>query len=111
MATRTPGDVPVGRIEAIVEVSDELSRGVAVVGWAYDADRPDGGLVVRAALDGDRVVDVATTGPDHGFAVTIEGAVTLPLCLWAVNAGTVRHDSSLGCHRPGPVPDWQPPAG
>jgi len=111
MATRTPGDVPVGRIEAIVEVSDELSHGVAVVGWAYDADRPDGGLVVRAALDGDHVAEVATTGPDHGFAVTIEGAVTFPLCLWAVDAGTVRHDSSLGCHRPGPVPDWQPPAG
>ncbi len=107
MATRSVGDVPVGRVEAVVEVPD----GVAVVGWAYDADLPDGGLVVRAAPDGDRVVDVATTGSDHGFSVVLDAPVTAPLCVWAVDAGSGRHDSNLGCHRPGPVPDWQPPTG
>ena len=107
MATRYPGDPPVGRVEAVAEVKG----GLAVVGWAYDADRPDGGLVVRAALDGDRVVDIATTVPDHGFSVIVDGPVAVPLCVWVADAGVPRHDSHLGCHRPGPIPDWQPPGG
>ena len=107
MATRSRGEVPVGRVEALVNTDD----GMTVVGWGYDADAPHGGLVVRAAIDGDRVVDLASTGTDHGFSAILPADVRLPLCLWLVDAGIPRHDSSLGCHRPRPVPDWDPPTG
>ena len=105
MSTREPGEVPVGRIEAVAQTDS----GIMIAGWAYDADKPAGGLVIRAVLDGENVIDLATTGSDHGFLVLVETAVELPLCLWAVDAGTRRHDSTLGCHNPGPIPDWEPP--
>lgn len=104
MATRKPGEVPVGRIEAVVQTD----RGVMVAGWAYDADKTDGGLMIRASLDGEHVIDLSTTGTDHNFLILVEAAVKPPLCIWVVDAGTRRYDSSLGCHHPGPIPNWEP---
>jgi len=107
MATRSAGDVPVGRVEAMVRNSE----GLTVVGWAYDADAPEGGLVVRAAVDGDRVDDLVVTGSDHGFSAILPPDAAVPVCFWVADAGSLRHDSALGCHRPGPIPDWEPPTG
>jgi len=96
MATRSPGDVPVGLVER-VWASDGV---VHLSGWAFDADLSAGGLEVVAATE-TGPVPAGLTSADHAFQVIVEGADTdAPICLWARNAGRERHDTSLGCHLP-----------
>jgi len=96
MATRWPGDVPVGLVERVWS-SDGA---VHLSGWAFDADLAAGGLeVLVAAATGPMVLGV--TSEDHDFHLVVGGGgPDGPICLWARNAGRERHNTSLGCHLP-----------
>tara|TARA_B100001123_G_scaffold276400_1_gene307460 strand:+ start:356 stop:1360 length:1005 start_codon:yes stop_codon:yes gene_type:complete len=95
MATRTEGDVPVGRVEGLTKDGEDL----LLTGWAYDADAPEGGLEVVVNTDGLTPHIVGATGIGHDFAVVLPSPTnTVPICVWVANAGRSRHDTSLGCH-------------
>jgi len=96
IATRGPGDVPVGLVERVWR-----SGGVVhISGWAFDADAPDGGLELVVAGGPVPTVLGATT-TDHDFHIMVgDHDPGGPICLWARNAGRSRHDASLGCHLP-----------
>ena len=104
MATRGPGDVPVGLVERIWS----SAGAVHLSGWAFDADLAAGGLeVLVAAAEGPMVLGV--TSADHDFHLVVGGGdPDGPICLWARNAGRERHDTSLGCHLPELVVEEQP---
>jgi len=104
MATRGPGDVPVGLVERIWS----SAGAVHLSGWAFDADLAAGGLeVLVAAGTGPMVLGV--TSADHDFHLVVGGGDPGgPICLWARNAGRERHDTSLGCHLPELVVEEQP---
>ena len=96
MATRGPGDVPVGLVERVWS-SDGA---VHLSGWAFDADLAVGGLEILVATAAGPTVLGATSG-DHDFRVIVgDAGPGGPVCLWARNAGRERHDTSLGCHLP-----------
>ena len=103
MATRGPGDVPVG----LVERSWSSDGVVHLSGWAFDADLAAGGLeILVAAATGPMVLGV--TSGDHDFHLVVGGGDPGgPICLWARNAGRERHDTSLGCHLPELLVDQQ----
>jgi len=94
MATRGPGDVPIGLVERVWETGGA----VHITGWAFDADLQSGGLeVLVATATGPKVAGV--TSGEHGFHVVVgDVASDGPICLWARNAGRERYDTSLGCH-------------
>ncbi|MDG2427158.1 MAG: polysaccharide deacetylase family protein [Acidimicrobiales bacterium] len=95
MATRDFGEVPVGRVSSVR--SGPAGFGVAIEGWAYDADAPNAGLGIRVLhADGSSPV-VAQTSPDHSFSLVIETPPEGPICLWVVDSGR-KHHPSLGCH-------------
>jgi len=94
MATRGIDDPPVGRVDRVVAADG----GILVSGWAYDADAPAGGLLIRATTVHGGPDVVAETGVDHGFGFRLEADPEGPVCVWAIDAGR-RQDSSLGCHR------------
>lgn len=95
VATRTPGDLPVGQVQRVWRIGDE----VVLDGWAFDADMPDGGLTIVLNADGRAPVRAGTTDADHRFVAVVEAPmVDQPVCVWVSNAGRRRHDPSLGCH-------------
>lgn len=96
MATRTEGATPVGAVDSM-SISEQ---GLTVEGWAFDADAPAGGLVIRASLDGSTATRVGATGGAHRFSILLPGVQTIrPVCFWVADVGR-RHDSNLGCHLP-----------
>ena len=96
IATRGPGDVPVGLVERVWSSGGALH----LTGWAFDADMAGGGLEILAATaTGPVVAGVTSSGHDFNVVVDPEDAVG-PICIWARNAGRERYDTSLGCHLP-----------
>ena len=94
MATRTLDAPPVGRVDRVTDVDGRLEIG----GWAYDADAPEGGLVIRLSVGEGGPTTVANTKFDHSFDFSLEGVPVGPICLWATDSGR-RQDANLGCHR------------
>ncbi|MEC8946775.1 MAG: polysaccharide deacetylase family protein [Actinomycetota bacterium] len=94
MATRAVDDPPVGRVERVSDVDGRL----AVSGWAYDADAPEGGLSIKVWVGQGVPIIGAVTGADHRFDFLLEVVPVDPICLWAIDSGR-RQDANLGCHR------------
>lgn len=91
-AVRVAGDSPIGGFEFPRSGPRRLS------GWAYDPDRPEGGLEVSVSVDG-HSFETLRTGPDQGFSSSLPHTVGR-VCIWVGNEGLPREDAFLGCRTP-----------